>query len=498
MKKHTTIIGAIAFSMFALIGSLRLACLCGYRSRRVVVAFNTEAGQQSEAGKEIIAFNGIHGSEDAVVIGSDNEKRTAHFFVPFGETGPVQGKDLRDKKTKPTMQRFDIEAANAMIADLNTLRGKIARKFRMIPIYDGHPDVPELSNVFTDRSAKGWIVGANVGQHDGKDGIVFEGEMTPRGMAMIRDEEFVFNSPRWSMKPITAANDARQIAVPSRIISLALTNTPLIKDSMNFANVDFAPGTMDVSTVAQMLGMEATATYADVVAKIASMMEIVAKMSKGARLVEEAEWSARAATEESLVQANTDLAAARAEAANEKALAQTAAAQLAQAKQEIETANTAHAAEIESLKSQIANGEALISAANTATAARDAEIAALKSQVEARANEITAANTLLAAERTARAGEIVATAIEEGRLLPAHKDAKVAEIVAANCSPAIIEAVLASPVVIKTASVTRNLGARKAASEQHAALIEAANTEHAQHGGDFTEIYLRLKRARGG
>lgn len=484
MKKKNSILAGLALSMAALIQPLRIACLVGHRSRRPIVAFNTEPPPPQA--EQIKTFNAVHGAADSSVLSFDEQKRTARFFVPFSKTGPVQGFDHRDKRVKPTMQDFDLEAANAIIADLNTLRGKFARKFRMIPIYDGHPDVPEMASVFTDRGSKGWIVGANVGQHEGRDGIIFDGEMTPRGIEMVRDEEFMFNSPRWAMKPITAANDSTQIAKPQRIISLALTNTPFIKGCMNFANVDFMPGTLDVAMVAQMLGLAAGASYSDVVAKIASMMELVSKLAAGARLVEQAEYEAMQAAAPQLEQANTALAAARAEAANEKAAAQTVAAQLDQAKRELEAANTAHAAKIEELTGQI-------TAANTTSTTRDAELADVRAKLADAQAKITAANSELTAARTAHASVIADRAVAAGRLLPAHRDAKVAEIVAANCAQSAIDAVLNAPVVIKTSSVTHGLGERKTSTEQHARLIEAANTEHAKHGGKWDEIYLRLK-----
>lgn len=494
MNKSNSIFAAVAFAMAALIAPIRLACLVGYRSRRVVVTFNSERPPVPDT--KIVAINALGPANESAVVESDGDRRTAKFFVPFGEFGPNSGLDNRDKKIKPTMQRFDLEAANTMVDSLNSLRGTLARKFRMIPVYEGHPDVRGLENVYQDRGAKGWITAANIGKHDGRDGMFFDAEMTPRGIAMIRDEEFVFGSPRWAMEPMTAANDATQIARPSRLLSFGLTNTPFIPDSIVMANVDFAPGVLDVATVAQMLGMTADAGYADVVAKIAQLMEIVTKMGKGARLVEEAEWAARDAAVAQLAQANTDLAAARAAAANEKDVAQTAGAQLAQAKQDIEAVNTAHGAELSNIKARITDLETQITASNTATAGRDAEISSLKSQLADAEGRISAANSTLLFERNAHAGLVVDGAIAEGRLLPAHRAVKIAEIVAANCDAAAIEAVRSAPALIKTHSVTGGLGGRKPGAETQASLIEAANTEHTRHGGNWTEIYLRLKRAR--
>lgn len=451
-----------------------------FARRALIEAANDE--QQT-----IVAFNAVAGSGDAVVIDANNEKRTARLFVPFGEYGPVTGLDRRDGKNKPTTQVFDLEAANAIIAGLNTLRGKVARKLRMIPVYVGHPDVAGMEAIYPDRSAKGWIVGANIGKHEERDGLFFDAEMTPAGMKLIGDEEFVFNSPRWGMVPMTAANERVQRARPSQIISAALTNTPMIPGSLAIANEDMPAVAqeqspfVEISTIATLLGLTPDSPLSKVLAEISRLFDIATQLAKGSRLVDEATWRASETAAGELVSANTALAAAVATAETEKALALAATTKLADIEGQIVAANT-QLQQTTAARDQVA---AQIEAANTAAVQAREETARVTASLEA-------ANTALAASRHAHAALVVDLAIEEGRVIPADRDTRVNEIVAANCAETAIARVRSAPVVVKVRSELGGIGGRKPGREANASLVSQAAEEARRTGGDMTEIYLRL------
>ena len=308
-------------------------------------------------------------------------------------------------------------------------------------------------------------------------------------MQLIQDDEFAFHSPRWGMAPMTAANDKLQRARPVQILSAGLTNTPFIPGSLAVANDDMAVAqeaatSIDVPTLATLLGLEPASPLSKVLAEIARLFEIATQLAKGSRLVNEAEWRASETAAGQLVQANTELAAARAAAETEKALALAATARVQELEGRIVAAND----QLTGAQTAATETAARIEAANTATVQAREEAARTAAALEA-------ANTALVASRKAHAGLIVATAIEEGRMFQADRDARIAELVAANCDAAACDRIANAPVIVKVRSEIGNLGGRRIGAAVSASLLERARQQAEQTGGDVTEIYIRLKGA---
>jgi hypothetical protein len=419
-----------------------------------VVACLTAANDETQPVKKAGALTAVNtvGTTDPCVVEGENGA-PPRIFTPFSEKR-VNATDNRDGRRKPTLQRFDLSAANAIVAGLTGLRGLIKAKLRAIPVYVGHPDEPAMQDIFTDRSAKGWITGANVGELQGKPGLWVDVDWNKAGRALVEDEQFCFASPRWAMEAITAANEAVQIGVPSQLISFGLTNTPAIPGCV-VANEDMpveeekpaaqtvvepppaeepppappadppAPSVL-VSALAELLGLDPAATAEAVMARFA-------------------EWKAQ-------------LAALTADKATMEAALDKATADLTTAQ-----------------KTAMDNMEAA-------------------GEIELR---LVAANDALKAERKARASDFVDRLIEEGRIMLASRDATIATLTAANDFTAAAKPLAAADPVVKTGPITVGLGARKPAAEAASAALTAANAEFAREGGDFTEIYLRHRRKAG-
>ena len=66
------------------------------------------------------------------------------IFIPFGEW----------KYDSTRRQRLD-RAHDERIA--NELNARVARGEPGIPVYQGHPDVPELASKYPDKGALGWV-----------------------------------------------------------------------------------------------------------------------------------------------------------------------------------------------------------------------------------------------------------------------------------------------------------------------------------------------------
>lgn len=165
-----------------------------------------------------------------------------------------------------------------------------------------------------------------------------------------------------------------------------------------------------------------------------------------------------------------------------------------------------------------ASDEAIITAATEALAKTaglnksEAELATAKPKLEAAANEITAlkgqvedlttkhtaAINSVAAERTARAGIVITSAINEGRLTEAQRVDFTAQLVASTDFAAKAGEIGQLKKAINTTSKLGDLGNRKGESAVDGAKISAINEAVAkkQAGGlsDYTAAYLAVKK----
>jgi len=132
------------------------------------------------------------------------------LFVPFGEFPHDVG-----------IQRFDPEAANALIAEL-------AANPDGVPVYRGHPDVPGMAEDWPDKDAKGWSASAEITQHNGIPGCRFRVKYNDDGLDIIRQAKLKFPSPFWRLKAVGKAANGQRIVAPVALISIGLVNNPNI------------------------------------------------------------------------------------------------------------------------------------------------------------------------------------------------------------------------------------------------------------------------------
>ena len=129
------------------------------------------------------------------------------IFIPFGEWN-------YDGRTR---QRLD-RAHGERIA--NELNAKVARGDPGIPVYQGHPDVPELASKYPDKGALGWVTKIELVNEDGRDGLALtvEWDRDPgRG--------FRWFSPYW----LANGREGSTYVVDS-IASIGLVNNPNIPE----------------------------------------------------------------------------------------------------------------------------------------------------------------------------------------------------------------------------------------------------------------------------
>jgi hypothetical protein len=120
------------------------------------------------------------------------------------------------------LQRVDRAAAEAMVAQFNSFRGRVGRLFGGVPFYVGHPDLPSSSDV-VDRKAYGWIMEVEARE----DGFFGRVKWSDAGLELLRNAHFKYLSPFWEAREIAQEN-GRRIYRPVALISAGLTNQPNI------------------------------------------------------------------------------------------------------------------------------------------------------------------------------------------------------------------------------------------------------------------------------
>lgn len=176
------------------------------------------------------------------------------IFLPFGEwdyNGRVR-------------QRLDRAHGEAIANELNA---RTARGEPGIPVYQGHPDVPEVAARYPDKGALGWVVRIALANQDGREGL----ELT---VEWDRDpgRGFRWFSPYWGCEMRGGA-----LAEVCALRSVGLVNNPNIPEFRlaNEENLEKQPEgaetentNMDKAQLIAALGLPENATDEEVIAAI--------------------------------------------------------------------------------------------------------------------------------------------------------------------------------------------------------------------------------------
>lgn len=197
--------------------------------------------------------------EDAICnseIGATDENGWVKIAAYGVHPGSVQGRD----------QHFFEEDANAVVEEFNSIRGKLGRMWRGIPIYIGHPD--SRPDLYTDHRRLGKYTDLEARP----DGLWAKEELNSLGLENKREGYWMYPSPRWD------APAGRPKFRPTRLISVGLTNSPRLLNSEPVANstLDAENQTetntiMDRKLICEKLGLDVTATDEEILAKITSL-----------------------------------------------------------------------------------------------------------------------------------------------------------------------------------------------------------------------------------
>ncbi len=214
------------------------------------------------------------------------------IYIPFG-AWPYRRKD-----GTTVMQIFDESSAAALEREMEAERGKGSPG---IPVYQGHPDVPELAYKYPDKSAIGWITAW---------------ERTKAGLRAVVDwlrdpgRGFGWHSPYWFGPRAPAVAGGANCRV-NHVESIGLTNSPNIED-FRLAN-EAQPENkenknMDRDNLIKLLGLAPDATDE----------QIAAAIQKGAEALKAADTAAKdAATKVEAAQAEAEAAKKKEEEAQQ-------------------------------------------------------------------------------------------------------------------------------------------------------------------------------------
>lgn len=179
-----------------------------------------------------------------LAVANEGEERKP-IFIPFG-TWPYD--DM-------ISQTLDKPHAEGIAADLDK---QIAAGEPGIPVYQGHPDVPEYAGKYPDKGAMGWVKKILVNE-DGME-CQIEWDRDP-------GKGFGWFSPYWiGDKPVVGPDGKKNVIVDG-LTSIGLVNNPNIREFRlaneagdNNKNTETKGTDMDRNKLIQLLGLPPEAT----------------------------------------------------------------------------------------------------------------------------------------------------------------------------------------------------------------------------------------------
>ena len=244
-----------------------------------------------------------------------DRSNTGTITIPMG-TWDYGEKKLEDGRTLYFRQTLDRDGAMAIA---NQIAASIAKGEKGVPVYWGHPDVPELANKYPDKRAKGWIKAASVNypRNDVEHGCLV---LTVEWLEEDATEGFGWFSPYWT-GPVTETGNGQAMMNVNALASVALVNMPNIQefrlanelqDTNNAAEAEKG-NTMNITKeeLCKLLGLPPEATDEQIRTALTEAGEAKEALATEKTKVEAAQAEAKTA--------NDDCAKAKADLANERA-----------------------------------------------------------------------------------------------------------------------------------------------------------------------------------
>jgi len=258
------------------------------------------------------------------------------FSAPNAEDKPIFlpfGKWAYDEKVS---QAFSREAAERIA---NELAADVAAGNPGIPVYQGHPDVPDLAAKYPDKGALGWVRRVELGMRNEEPGTK-DGAFLFVEWDRFPGKGFGWFSPYWFGEPKGLDNEGKSLVVVDHIASIGLVNNPNISEFRlpNESAEDNTKGnTMNIEELKKLLGLPPEATEDQVKAALADLAKAKEQAAAAEKKAAEAE--------QTVVTANADCCKAKEDCAAANAECEEKKAELENCRKELETAKTALANE---------------------------------------------------------------------------------------------------------------------------------------------------------
>lgn len=178
-------------------------------------------------------------------------------LIPFGDWPHEMG-----------MQKFHRQQGEALVNAFQSKANRFRRAICGLPIFKGHPDSPvaAIANQYPDKGEKGQIAEMEVRPN----GLALKLVLSNEGADLVK-KGWKFISPMWIANLISKAGESYRVFAPTVLRSVGLVSKPNIP-SLSLANS--APGagnqktTMNKEQLLALLGLPATATDAEINAKL--------------------------------------------------------------------------------------------------------------------------------------------------------------------------------------------------------------------------------------
>lgn len=190
-----------------------------------------------------------YGIQNSFRIPTDKESGGKPIKIPFG----------RWAWTETIFQRFDESSAKAIKAQLEEIlkNGGLG-----IPVYQGHPDVPELAAKYPDKGALGWVIEIEIGKEEAFVSVEWD---------RFPSKGFAYFSPYWFGNLQTEQDGVKTILI-DELRSIGLVNRPRIKQ-FRLPNEEGENQNMNREALIQLLKLPAEATDEQITAKIAELQK---------------------------------------------------------------------------------------------------------------------------------------------------------------------------------------------------------------------------------
>lgn len=160
------------------------------------------------------------GLNDRALSGDDWEQ-----IAPFG--------DFPDSQNPRLIQRFNRTQAEIMKRNFDSVLSKLGRLFRGVPIYVGHPY--QLPDIYKDRRRLGKVMELQVRE----DGLYGRIEWNNLGRENMQEGYWVYPTPGWFYP---RPERGQSIILPDELDHVGLTNQPNITSSRPWTNNEAAQG----------------------------------------------------------------------------------------------------------------------------------------------------------------------------------------------------------------------------------------------------------------